>query len=781
MHRKRTILIPIAIFGILGTGLHAIWFLSERGTKNALRLQNEITAEQTTIRLEEYLRFRLELVAQIRREWAQGQISNKDQFVNRAKATYEQFSGFQAINWIDSHGIIRWVVPRAPNISALNKDLHDHPGAGPFFKEAEKTGEIRLTPPIKLLQKGLGIASYFPVTVGENRLGYVNGVFRISEMIQDCLQGKVLQEYGLTISDGAQILFDNTQGHIDELAVQSKQTISLEDRTWTLKLAPAQESSHGRLGGLDKLLMGIGVLLALGLAWVSRLYLLKQTDLARSERNTRQLLESLPDLLFLINTDGIMVDHRLPENARLCRNRDEIQNRALSELLTPSQAQSALIGIEHAIKIQRTTIFEYQMEFEGEERHFEARLVPRDDQHVLAIVRDVTQEKRAAKALIVSENKYRTLFEESQDVILLTTPDGHLTDINPAGVRMFGFNHKDEISDLGFQKMTFFDSAEREALWDTLRLQGEVRNREVTLKNRHGKKIHALVSISAERKEDGEIAAMRSTIRDITTRKRLEQQLIQAQKMESMGTLAGGIAHDFNNILSGILGYASILKSKLDSSTSHYQHAETIEKSALRAAELTAQLLAFSRGGVFSIRPLDLNAIISETLQIIGRTFDKSINIVTNLSSDLATVNADESQLQQVIMNICVNSRDAMPNGGELSIMTRNEFLSPEVEESHTDAEPGSYVRMSIADSGVGIQGGIQERIFEPFFTTKGPGQGTGLGLSVVFGVVRNHNGFIEMESTDKGTTFHVFLPQRKNPLCRKSKWTCPSSEKNWS
>lgn len=759
MHRKRAILIPVSIFVVLAALLHAIWFLADEGRQNAVRVQTNITAEQVAIRLRDYLRFRLELVAQIRREWAQGQITTQEQFINRAQTTQEQFSGFQAINWIDEQGIIRWVVPRGPNLQAENRDLHRHPDAGQYFVRAEQTGTDQITPPIQLLQSGLGIATYFPITMDGRRVGYINGVFRISEMIQDCLKGKILAGYGLRIKDKGQTVFDNTSNHITDLTPQATQHIPLSDRTWILTLAPSAEVWRNRSTGLDRLLLSLGILLALGLSWVSRLYLLKQTDLAKNERDMRRLIDAMPDQLFLFDRTGKLVDFRIPEPQRLCPTPQDLRDRRIDDLLAPGQVTSARKAMQRALADQEAQTYEYQLEVDGVNRHYEARLVPRDDDRILAIVRDVTEKREAERALIVSENKYRTLFEESQDVIFLTTPDGILTDINPAGVELLGFDNRDAMLGMDVPNTVFFDPRDAKPLWNALRLQGVVRNKEITLKRQDGIQIHALISISTERKDTGEIIALRSTLRDMTARKRLEQQLFQAQKMESMGTLAGGIAHDFNNILSGILGYASLLKARMEPGSPSHHHAETIEKSALRAAELTAQLLAFSRGGLANIRPLNLNAVISDTLRIISRTFDKSIEIVTDLDPQLANINADESQIQQVILNICVNSRDAMPNGGRLVIETHNEHLSVESQEEHTDITPGEYARMSISDTGIGIQPGIRERIFEPFFTTKGPGQGTGLGLSVVFGVIRNHKGFIDVESSDTGTTFNVFLP----------------------
>jgi two-component system cell cycle sensor histidine kinase/response regulator CckA len=243
--------------------------------------------------------------------------------------------------------------------------------------------------------------------------------------------------------------------------------------------------------------------------------------------------------------------------------------------------------------------------------------------------------------------------------------------------------------------------------------------------------------------------------------KSTQKQLLHAQKMESMGTLAGGIAHDFNNLLSGILGYASLLKIKIDPDCPTYKYADTIEQSTVKASRLTQQLLAFSRGGKYQSQIINLNKSIDETLHILERTIPKKIQIAKSLASDLWTVEADPSQIEQVLMNLGINARDAMPTGGKLTVTTENVHLNNGFNIGYIEATPGNYVKISISDTGEGIPEGIQSKIFDPFFSTKGKGKGTGLGLAVVYGIVKNHGGYINVKSDPaKGTTsFEILLP----------------------
>ncbi|HOT51243.1 MAG TPA: ATP-binding protein, partial [Candidatus Hydrogenedentes bacterium] len=267
--------------------------------------------------------------------------------------------------------------------------------------------------------------------------------------------------------------------------------------------------------------------------------------------------------------------------------------------------------------------------------------------------------------------------------------------------------------------------------------------------------------------ENGQPVGAISSARDITDRrreeedrKRLEAQLRQAQKMEAVGLLAGGVAHDFNNLLQGILGYTELVL--CDSSLGDKIRADLIEvqRAAERAAQLTRQLLAFSRRQVIDPQPMDLNAVVAELARMIRRVIGEHIELDVIPGHDLATVRADRSQIEQVLMNLCVNARDAMSEGGRLTIETQNVVFDTQYCATHEWAVPGRYVLLSVTDSGCGMESDTMQRIFDPFFTTKEKGRGTGLGLATVYGIVRQHDGMIQVYSeVGKGSKFKVYLP----------------------
>jgi two-component system cell cycle sensor histidine kinase/response regulator CckA len=256
------------------------------------------------------------------------------------------------------------------------------------------------------------------------------------------------------------------------------------------------------------------------------------------------------------------------------------------------------------------------------------------------------------------------------------------------------------------------------------------------------------------------------TLLDITERKNLEEQLRQAQRIEAVGRLAGGVAHDFNNLLTAILGYSDIVLEQLPSGDRLRHYVGEIKKAGERAASLTRQLLAFSRQQVLAPLVLDLNAVVADMEKMLRRLIGEDIELVTVLGHDLARVKADPSQLEQVIMNLAVNARDAMPEGGRLSLATANFLVDEAYAQRHVGLKPGPYVTLTVTDTGCGMDAETLSRIFEPFFTTKEKGKGTGLGLSTVYGVVKQSGGYIEVESEPgRGTAFRVYLPQVEESL----------------
>jgi PAS domain S-box-containing protein len=266
--------------------------------------------------------------------------------------------------------------------------------------------------------------------------------------------------------------------------------------------------------------------------------------------------------------------------------------------------------------------------------------------------------------------------------------------------------------------------------------------------------------------ESERLVAYDGMVADITERKRLESQLHQAQKMEAVGQLAGGIAHDFNNILSAILGYGSLLQMKIEENDPLRSYVDQIIASSHRAAHLTHSILAFSRKQIINLRPVDLNEIIGRVEKLLVRIIGEDIELKTGMNGADLLITADSGQIEQVLINLCTNARDAMPQGGFLMIETRLMECDELFVKAHPYAKPGIYAMVSVSDTGIGMDDGTKERIFEPFFTTKEVGKGTGLGLSIVYGIIKQHGGYINVYSeSGKGTTFKIYLPILKSGI----------------
>lgn len=375
--------------------------------------------------------------------------------------------------------------------------------------------------------------------------------------------------------------------------------------------------------------------------------------------------------------------------------------------------------------------------------------------------------------LAASVGHYRDLFESAEDLIVTLNLEGRFTSANQAALRTSGYNLKE------FLELTFLDivaAASLESAWSGFKdvISGEKRVQQTPhqIVCKDGKILWVEVN-SWPLTKNGAMVGIQSIARDVTWRKRLEQEILQGQKMEAIGRLAGGVAHDFNNLLGVIIGYSDLILCELSGKDSIQEKVEEIKKAGTRAAEVTRQLLAFSRKQLLQPKIVDLSLIVSETTRMLLRLLGEDIELITKLNPTATRVRTDSCQMQQVIINLAINARDAMPSGGKLVLET------PTVELRRPDGwtmfepftprgpavVPGLYVVLAVTDTGIGMDQETKLRIFDPFFTTKPEGEGTGLGLSIVYGFVKQSGGYIWVYSEPgHGTTFKIYLPQIASP-----------------
>jgi PAS domain S-box-containing protein len=375
---------------------------------------------------------------------------------------------------------------------------------------------------------------------------------------------------------------------------------------------------------------------------------------------------------------------------------------------------------------------------------------------------DISEQKRKEEMLQKSESKFRTIFERVAVGIALVSIDGQLVESNPALREMLRYG-AEELRNRVFNEFIHPEDAVIDVDLDQELIAGKRDHYQIEKRfvRKDGGVVWCQLNVSLVRGGQEERPFTICMVEDITERKRLETQFFQSQKMETIGRLAGGIAHDFNNLLTVIKGYTQLSLSHIQEGDPCRENIEEIKAAAERAAELTNQLLTFSRRQILDMKVLDLNTIVRGLEKMTGRIIGEDIEMVTVLDDHLGRVKTDPSQIEQVILNLVVNARDAMPAGGKLAIETANVVLDETYARTHIGVAPGSYVMLSVSDTGCGMSPEIKELIFEPFFTTKEEGKGTGLGLSTIYGIVKQSGGNIWVYSEPgRGTTFKVYLPR---------------------
>jgi PAS domain S-box-containing protein len=392
--------------------------------------------------------------------------------------------------------------------------------------------------------------------------------------------------------------------------------------------------------------------------------------------------------------------------------------------------------------------------------HLSVESLERTIRHALALREQERQRRQAELALRASEERFRALVENSSDAVLLLDAEGRVTYLSHSSHRQLGWKTEEM---LGRSIFDFIHPDDREIvsmrMIETLQKPGVLVTQEVRFQHADGT-YHVMEGVGVNRLADASVGAIVVNARDISDRRRLEEQLWHAQKMEAVGQLAGGVAHDFNNLLTAILGYCNLVLDEVPKEDPLRPDLEEIRSAGERAAALTRQLLAFSRRQMLQPQTVDVNALVAGMQKLLRRLMSEEVDVVTALAPDVPTVRVDPSSLEQVLVNLAVNARDAMPNGGRLTIETATVELDALYASTHIPIVPGRYVMLAVTDTGLGMDESTRARIFEPFFTTKAQGKGIGLGLATVYGIVKQNGGYIWVYSEPgQGTVFKVYLP----------------------
>jgi two-component system, cell cycle sensor histidine kinase and response regulator CckA len=480
----------------------------------------------------------------------------------------------------------------------------------------------------------------------------------------------------------------------------------------------------------------------------------------------RLISDNAADMIAVVDMDGNRIYNSQSYSRVLGYDEDELKHSSSFEQVHPDDREMVRKAAEDARRTGIGRTLEYRIRHkDGSWRVLESTAsvirTPRGEPQKLVIVnRDITERKEAAESLRQSESGFRSMVEDAPYGIFRCHSNGKLLSANPAFQRMLRYDHRDELLQTNLVEDVFDSPSEFQKLKNLVDDGKEFKDVAVELRRKDGNKITVRCRGRSVTDPEG-LPSFDVFAEDVTEKRILERQLQMAAKMEAVGRLSGGVAHDFNNLLGVIIGYSQLFKRKLDPQSPLREHAEEIEKAGQRAAALTRQLLAFSRQQVLTPAVLNLNDLVAEMLKMLPRLIGEDIAVSTSLAADLGRVKADHGQIEQVIMNLAVNARDAMPSGGQLRIETANRELDQGYVRHHPGARPGQYVMLSVVDSGTGIDAETLAHIFEPFFTTKELGKGTGLGLATVYGVVKQSEGYVWVDSElGKGASFQIFLPR---------------------
>jgi len=492
-----------------------------------------------------------------------------------------------------------------------------------------------------------------------------------------------------------------------------------------------------------------------------------RTQLVQREELFHLISENAADMIALVDMEGKRLFNSLSYQKVLGYSAEELRDSSAFEQIHPEDRESVTKAAQDARRLGVGKTLEYRFRHKNGtwlvlESTSSVICNGRGQPEKLVIVnRDITERKKAEEALRRSERHFRSVVEDAPYGIYRSSINGRFLQVNPALRKMLGYDHEQDLLGKELATDIFRHRDEYQRVTALLARAEEIKDVETEWKKQDDTPITVRCSGRRINDENSVPAYFEIFAEDVTEKRTLERQLRMAQKMEAVGRLSGGIAHDFNNLLGIIIGYSRVLRKALGENHALSEHALEIEKAGQRAAALTKQLLAFSRKQVLTPTVLNLNVVISDLERLLSRLLGEDIEVSLVLDCELGNVKADQSQIEQIVVNLAANARDAMPRGGELKIQTSNVALDQSYVRNHPGAKAGSYVLLAVTDTGTGMDSETLAHIFEPFFTTKEQGKGTGLGLATVYGIVKQSEGYIAVDSAPgKGAAFQIYLPR---------------------
>jgi PAS domain S-box-containing protein len=671
----------------------------------------------------------------------------------------ETFHGLQTLAWADSSGTVRWVTPRSSGFLSLGNPVAPDSATRAAAAAAAAAGAPRLAPALSA-SGGKGFVDYQPVKTERGVRGMIVGVFDGGGFFEQVLPPAVLANYEVEVRAGRELIYGYPLGRVQGKWSQGG-NLEVGGLNFTVSLQPRPDFLREEVSNLPHMVLVGGLLIAflMGAAvHFGQRSLRHSLELQESNRALESSRESFANIVEK-NADGILV----LDGQGLVR----FANPMAAMLLGQPAEDLAGGKFPHPLEPGRTTELRASrpggepviLDVSAVDTHWEGKPA------LLVDLRDVTERVRTREALSGSESKLRRLVDSNIVGIFFADAEGKVREANDAFLKLTGFDREDlRQGRLSWDALMPAEYAQvHEEVVREVMSHGVSSPHEKAYLRKDGGLVWVLVAAAAL--EGGGTVAF---VLDIGDRKAAEaalrsneEQMRQSQKMEAVGRLAGGIAHDFNNLLTAINGYSDLLLNLVGEENPMRPHLEEIRKAGDRAAALTRQLLAFSRKQVVVPKVIDVNAAVTDMGNLIRRLIGENIDLKVSLDPAAGRLKADPSLVQQVVLNLAINARDAMPAGGELRIETFPTALGRDAAGFHLKAAPGPYVAIAVKDNGTGMDDAIKEHLFEPFFSTKEKGKGTGLGLSTVYGIVKQFGGAIRVESRpDKGSAFTVYFPR---------------------
>lgn len=776
-------------FIILGLSI-SVWYALNSLEQIQLKKLVENEVDNIAIEVQELIEPRIEALVRMAKRWEVNKGTPKKIWESDAKNYVFHQPDYQVIAWVNPSYKVEWMIPEKGNEPYQNLDLRFEKNRREALEKALREKRVALTKTIKLVQGDKGFSAYAPLFIDNKFSGFMSGVFRYDKLFEQIGDKANMYGYNVSISDGEETIL-KTYEPINNIRSQwgQKRKVSTYNLNWEIQVWPNPELITSSKNILPELIFLIGFLSSILFTLILRYsqILSSQTKhlkdinikLAQEIEQRKEMEESIKereekfknlfhhsnDAILLFSSEGTILDANEKALAQFGYTRSELLMNNISFLHTPEEQETVC---QEFGKLLRNGFMSSEFEFVKKDRNCFPGWISAKRMEIngaiihQGIIRDISIQKEAEKELKKEKEFSEKIIMSSEDGIVAIDKSYQITLWNDGMQKITGLTKDDVLNKNVLELFSFLTQLDEDKKIKNVIDKGEViKSKDVAFDipqtNKHGFYDGIYFPI---RESNGEIIGGVGIIREITQAKELEEQLRQTQKMESLGHLAGGIAHDFNNLLTAILGYSQILlETSLDEKTIK-SHIKEIHTAGQRGSELTKQLLAFSRKQKIEPKIINLNSLSLGMEKMLNQLLFENIELEFQLQNSDSFTKADPNQMEQVLLNLVVNARDAMPEGGKITISTKSITFSENSPKKPTNLNPGAYLELSIKDTGEGIPEEIKKNIFEPFFTTKEEGKGTGMGLATVYGIITQNNGDIVIESSKgKGTTFYIYLP----------------------